>query len=289
MNILASSPYRLSLVTAAVSAATILALGLGCNLLLRAAAPSSSEGRFRLPLRTEVQAFKGNNIWQKAQFEQDFSNHETAVVICDMWDRHWCTGATGRVGEIARKMDPVLQTARSAGILIIHAPSDTMKFYKDYPQRRMMLAVPHATPPPSLGLTSPALPIGDSDEGCDTPGDTEHIAWTRENPLLSMEPDDAISENGGEIYALLQQRGIKNLFIMGVHANMCILNRTFAIKQMTNWGISCVLVRDLTDAMYNPRSRPYVSHAEGTELVIGYIERYWCPTTLSADLVKALK
>jgi hypothetical protein len=70
---------------------------------------------------------------------------------------------------------------------------------------------------------------------------------------------------------------------------MCILNRTFAIKQMTNWGISCVLVRDLTDAMYNPASRPYVSHAKGTELVIEHIEKYWCPTTLSGDLVDALK
>jgi nicotinamidase-related amidase len=289
MTKMGTTPYRLSALAAALSAAIILALGAWCSLLLRAAGPASAEGRFRLPLRTEVQAFKGSGVWQKAQFEQEFSNRETAIVICDMWDRHWCTGATQRVGEIARKMDPVLQTARSAGILIIHAPSDTMEFYKDYPQRQMMLTLPPVTPPPSLGLTSPALPIDDSDEGCDTPGDKVHTAWTRENPLLSMQPKDAISDNGEEIYALIHQRGIKNLFIMGVHANMCILNRTFAIKQMTNWGISCILVRDLTDAMYNPQSRPYVSHAAGTELVIEYIEKCWCPTTLSADLVKALK
>jgi len=284
-----NTPYRFSPGAAAASAGIILTLGLGCNLLIRAAGPASAEGRFRLPLRTEVQAFKGSSVWQKAQFEQEFSNRETAIVICDMWDRHWCSGATGRVIKIAHKMDPVLQAARSARILIIHAPSDTMDFYKDYPQRRMMLALPHGNPPPSRGLTSPALPIDDSDEGCDTPGDKVHIAWTRENPLLSLEPNDAVSDNGEEIYALVHRRGIKNLFIMGVHANMCILNRSFAIKQMSNWGISCVLVRDLTDAMYNPHSRPYVSHAAGTELVIDYIERYWCPTTLSADLVNALK
>jgi nicotinamidase-related amidase len=186
-------------------------------------------------------------------------------------------------------MEPVLQAARAAGILIIHAPSETMDFYQDYPQRKAMLTMPQVAPPPGLGLTSPALPIDDSDRGCQTPGDTEHKAWTRENPILSMQPNDVISDNGEEIYSLLRARGIKNLFIMGVHANMCILNRTFAIKQMTNWGISCVLVRDLTDSMYNPQSRPYVSHAEGTELVIDYIEKHWCPTTLSADLVKALQ
>jgi nicotinamidase-related amidase len=264
-------------------------LGLCWSLLLHAAGPSSSEGHFRVPLRTEVRAFKGNGVWQKAEFKQDFSNRETAIVICDMWDRHWCTDANQRVGQLAQKMEPVLQVARSSGILIIHAPSETMDFYKDYPQRRITLAAPRVTPPPSLSLTSPALPIDDSDGGCQTPGDKEHQAWTRETPMLTIEPNDLISDNGEEIYAVLHQKGIKNLLIMGVHANMCILNRTFAIKQMTNWGISCILVRDLTDTMYNPKMRPYVSHAAGTELVVDHIEKYWCPTTLSSDLVSALK
>ncbi len=74
---------------------------------------------------------------------------------------------------------------------------------------------------------------------------------------------------------------------MGVHTNMCILNRGFAIKQMTRWGIRTVLVRDLTDAMYDPQDRPFVSHAQGTELVIQHIEKYWCPTAVSTDLLRA--
>jgi hypothetical protein len=75
---------------------------------------------------------------------------------------------------------------------------------------------------------------------------------------------------------------------MGVHTNMCILNRTFAIKQMTKWGVRCVLVRDLTDSMYNPKDRPFVAHDRGTALVIEHIEKYWAPTVLSADLIAAL-
>jgi nicotinamidase-related amidase len=281
--------YESSSLMRGISIFAIIARCLCCNFLLLGATPPSSGEHFRLALRTEVQAFKARSSWQKAQFEQDFSKHETAVVICDMWDRHWCTDANLRVGEIARRMEPVLQAARSAGILIIHSPSDTMEFYKDYPQRRIMLSMPRAEPPPSLGLTAPPLPIDDSDGGCQTPGDLEHQAWTRENPILSIAPNDVISDNGEEIYSLLRQRGIKNLFLMGVHANMCVLNRTFAIKQMSNWGISCVLVRDLTDSMYNPKSRPFVSHAAGTELVIDYIESYWCPSTLSVDFVRSLK
>ena len=133
-----------------------------------------------------------------------------------------------------------------------------------------MLGIPAVPPPKSLELPSPPLPIDDADGGCDT-GDKFYQAWSRENPALSIKGDDVISADGKEIYSFLVQRGIKNLLIMGVHANMCILNRSFAIKQMTEWGIRYVLVRDLTDAMYNPHDRPYVSHAQGTELVIEYI------------------
>ncbi len=69
---------------------------------------------------------------------------------------------------------------------------------------------------------------------------------------------------------------------------MCILKRSFAIRQMTNWGIRCVLVRDLTDTMYDPKDRPFVSHDRGTELVVEHIEKYWGPSVLSSDLIKAL-
>src|SRR4051812_38421053 len=58
---------------------------------------------------------------------------KTAVVICDMWDKHWCAGATGRVGEMAPRMNEVVAAMRAKGALIVHCPSDTMSFYKDTP------------------------------------------------------------------------------------------------------------------------------------------------------------
>jgi hypothetical protein len=33
--------------------------------------------------------------------------------------------------------------------------------------------------------------------------------------------------------------------------------------------------------MYNPKKAPHVSHFAGTDLVIGHVERYWCPTMTS--------
>ena len=77
--------------------------------------------------------------------------------------------------------------------------------------------------------------------------------------------------------------------LMGVHTNICILNRSFGIRQMTRLGFQVVLVRDLTDSMYDPRKRPFVSHARGTELVIEHIEATWCPSILSDDLTRVIK
>ena len=37
---------------------------------------------------------------------------------------------------------------------------------------------------------------------------------------------------------------------------------------MTKWGIRCVLVRDMTDSMYDPKASPFVAHERGTALVI---------------------
>jgi hypothetical protein len=186
-------------------------------------------------------------------------------------------------------MEPVLVAARKAGVLVIHAPSDTMEFYKGYSQRSAVLNIARATPEKTAAVDAPPLPIDDSDGGCDTPGDKQFKAWTRQHPALSIAANDMISDNGEEIYAALKLRGITNLLVMGVHTNMCILNRSFAIKQMTRWGMRCILVRDLTDAMYDPSDRPFVGHDRGTELVVEHIEKYWAPSVLSKDLLAAFR
>jgi type 1 glutamine amidotransferase len=79
----------------------------------------------------------------------------------------------------------------------------------------------------------------------------------------------------------MQQRGIQNVIVMGVHTNMCVLGRPFSIRQMVYQGQNVVLMRDITDTMYNSRMRPYVRHTQGTELMIEHIEKYWCPTIAS--------
>jgi len=237
-------------------------------------------------LRSRVEVFKGSGEWHAVNLQESLPVEKTAILICDMWDRHWCTGATERVGGLVAKMAPFVESARKRGIQIIHAPSETMAFYQDALQRKRILAIPRIDPPAPLSLPDPPLPIDDKRGGCDTP-DQFYKAWTREHPGLRIDAADVISDNGNEIYSFLRARKIGTLLVMGVHTNMCVLNRAFAIKRMTALGIHCILVRDLTDAMYNPEDPPHVSHDAGTQLVIEYIEKFWAPTTTSADLRRA--
>src|SRR5690606_12496236 len=98
----------------------------------------------------------------------DYAPAETALVICDMWDTHWCKSASARTAEIARRIDALARTMRAKGSLIIHAPSDTMKFYADTPGRQLAKSAPKAEPPsPPNRLGGPPLPIDDKDNGCD--------------------------------------------------------------------------------------------------------------------------
>jgi nicotinamidase-related amidase len=270
----------------------LVALAL-CLAIIAVTASSAAAGAvdMHLKLRTWVHAFKNSGEWTAAALEQTIPSNQAAIVICDMWDKHWCRGATNRVEGLARRMEPLLEAARAKSILIIHAPSETMSYYANAPGRLAAERAMKLDPPAEIVPVTkePPLPIDDTDGGCDTPGDKEHKAWQRETPLLKIEPGDVISDNGREIYSVLREHGINTVLMMGVHANMCILNRSFGIRQMTKWGMHCILVRDLTDAMYNPASAPHVSHFAGTELVIEHIEKFWAPSVLSDDLLKQLR
>ena len=257
-----------------------------------AALVAAPDGALRLELRTRVEPFKGSGEWQEARVNRETPVARAALVICDMWDKHWCQGATARVETLANKAAPVVDLARERGVFIIHAPSDTMEFYYNEPARVRVFAIPETEPPRPLALSDPPLPIDDSDGGCDTPDNPVKVntrTWSREHPAFRIAPNDMVSDDGREVYSALKLRGIDTLFVLGVHTNMCILGRSFAIRQMTRWGIRCVLIRDLTDSMYNPARSPYVPHDEGTRLVIEHIEKYWAPTITSDQLVRALR
>lgn len=248
----------------------------------------ASAGDITLHLRS--QSLKpdagGRARWEAAVVAKTFTAEETAVILCDVWDKHWSRGATERVAAMAPRINEFVTAARAKGMTIIHAPSETMDFYKDSPARRRMIDAPKTKRPVEIAHDDPPLPIDASGGGSDTGEKPWHKAWSRQHPAIEIDPQaDGISDTGEEIFNYFQQKGIKNVIILGVHTNMCVLNRSFAIKTMVRRGMNTILVRDLTDAMYNPARPPYVDHAEGTRLVVEFIEKFWCPTISSDELL----
>lgn len=256
-------------------------------------ADDHSDAEFKLNLRHRMETEPGSGRWHTITKGNSWKASETAVVICDMWDKHWCPQATRRVGEMAPRMNQLVKSARETGALIIHCPSDTLDFYKDTPGRKLAQAAPKVDTKIELKgwchldeqVEGAALPIDDSDGGCDCAEPIKNYrAWNRQHPAIEVKTGDAITDSA-EAFYLMQQRGIKNVIVMGVHTNMCVLGRPFSIRQMVQQGQNVVLVRDMTDTMYNPKMAPFVSHFTGTELVVEHIEKYWCPTVLSSDLI----
>ncbi len=254
----------------------------------------SAEAPLQLSLRSQTK--DGALLEKPAQWEPK----KTALIICDMWDDHWCKSAARRVGELAGPLNDTVKAARARGVFIIHAPSSVTGFYQDTPQRRRAQTAPFAKTPVPLATAERwgtawywtearregVLPIDDSDMGCSCTGRKCDIreAWTRQIAAIELAPDDALTDNGQETWNLLAERGIENVILCGVHLNMCVLGRPFAIRQMVNLGKNVALLRDLTDTMYNPERPPGVDHFTGNDLVVGHVEKFWCPTFTSTAL-----
>ena len=229
----------------------------------------------------------GHSRWQIKEEVHEVAASQAALLLCDVWDKHWCRGASERVDAMVPRMNAVAESARQHGVRVIHAPSDTMDYYEETPGRKRMQDAPECDLPEDIEHEDPPMPVDASDGGSDTGEIESSKAWARQHPGIEIDPEqDGITDKGEEVYRFLGAHQIDHLLIMGVHTNMCVLNRTFAIKQMVRWGIRTFLIRDLTDAMYNPAKAPYVNHEDGTRLVIESIEKFWCPTISSEDLLR---
>jgi nicotinamidase-related amidase/type 1 glutamine amidotransferase len=260
---------------------------------------------FHLRLRTQIETSPGSERYHTLVRREAWLPRETAFIVCDVWDSHHSEEAVKRVLEIAPRLNEVLHIVRDRGVTIIHAPSACMQSYEGHPGRVRAMETPKAAVlPPEIETwcykipseEQGVYPVDQSDGGEDdepvahekwlaslaAQGLNPRAPWTKQIELLDIDAErDFISDKGDEVWSILEARGIKNVIIAGVHTNMCVLGRPFGLRRMASNGKNVVLMRDLTDTMYNPESWPYVSHYTGTDFIISPIEKYVCPTITS--------
>ena len=105
---------------------------------------TANNEKLLLSARSRVEVSEGSGKFRVVNSQLEWETSETAIIICDMWNRHWCKGATRRVAELAPYMNEVVCKARDKGVLIVHAPSGTIGHYKDHPARRRAKNAPKA-------------------------------------------------------------------------------------------------------------------------------------------------
>lgn len=254
----------------------VLVFGMQCSL---------SE-KITLSVRSREQDPNDSNSYLVKKKKLMLSPNELAIILCDLWD-------SDSPSKFAISTNEVVKIARDKGVFIIHAPSETMDYYKDTPQRKRALDAPYAQAPNIIRRR-----VEESEYEPPLPGTFQHIrsgfdeknlyvntslskkTWTKQNDAIEIAPEDAISDNGQEIYNLLEQHSIDNVVIIGGATDICIVRRSFGIRQMVYNGKNIMLCRDLTSvggSHTETRSKAY-------QQIIEHIEKYWCPSITSQSI-----
>ena len=282
----------------------LLGLTFALGLLPSRMAAESLPASLDFTLQKRVETRPGSGEFTPVVTKERWDPRKTAIIVCDMWDLHHCKNAVKREAEFAPRMNALLEKARASGVFIIHAPSSCMPFYAGHPARLRAQQAPRAANlPADIGEWCRKLPAEEKaryplddtpDESDDSPEEhrlwAEELTarglnpkrpWTRQIDVLKIHDRDAITDSGVEVWNLLEAQGITGVVLLGVHVNKCVTGRPFGLRQMIKNGRRAVLVRDLTDAMYNPKCWPYVDHYRGTELFLEHVEKYIGPTITS--------
>ena len=122
--------------------------------LILSAATLTGREEPHVTLRSRVHLFRTGDEWSEVRADYRFNPAKSAVIVCDMWDKHWCTGANVRVAALVKRLEPLLEAARTSGMIVVHAPSDTMAYYANAPQRERILLLPRIAPPEELQISA---------------------------------------------------------------------------------------------------------------------------------------
>ncbi len=266
-------------------------------------------GDLEMTLRFQQETSPDSGRYHQRTREETWKPSQTAIIVCDVWDLHHCQNAVLRARQFAPRLNQVLNHARQQGVTIIHAPSGCMDHYAQHPARTRSKNVPLSTNLPNEitkwcyqipAEENGVYPLDQTDGGEDDDpeqhakwvaelkrrGLNPKVPWSKQTDLLTIDSQkDYITDKGDEVWSILSANGIDNVILTGVHTNMCVLGRPFGLRQLAKNGKNVVLMRDMTDTMYNPEAWPYVSHFTGTDRIISHIEKFVAPTVTSDQLI----
>ena len=222
--------------------------------------------------------------FERRSFVMPVELDRTALILVDMWDRHYVKSYSERAQEILRtSVVPVLEAARSVGMCIVHTPGPDI--WDD-----MSALPPRLDPrwPPAQFKRRQmqyALYRGPRRQ---YPGVLHHWEKMREelqmSPLVAPLPGEAITSDGRTLHGLSIDRQIVHLIYCGFATNWCIMNRPYGIRMMRRAGYNTMLIRDATTGIEFPDT---LDGMWATELAIREVEQVHGFTMSSNGFVNA--
>ena len=74
---------------------------------------AQADDELNLHLRTRAEIAPGSDRFREVIEPVAWEAKQTAIVICDMWNDHYCRNAARRVTEMAPTMNEVIRKARA--------------------------------------------------------------------------------------------------------------------------------------------------------------------------------
>ena len=185
---------------------------------------------------------------------------QSALVLVDMWDRHFIDSWIERAARITtERVVPAVEAARQAGIHIIHAPSPPVACQYDQVESGLptdVVSPPGPDWPPASFRNREgeyAAFVGPRNQ---SPGIGSR--WDVMKDDLGMTPEievaaaDTMVETGAQMHRVLSRRGILFLIYAGFAANWCLMGRDYGIRAMSRYGYYILLLRDCTAGVEYP-------------------------------------
>lgn len=217
---------------------------------------------------------------------------QAAIVLVDVWDRHYLVDTQARADAIIdARLVPLLADCRKAGLPIIHAPSPPQATTHPNWVGLNREAPSQSTPAPKADDWPPREFRGKTGafrayRRPDEPRDPERArlrAGLTIHPRVRPLGDEPVVATGDELHALCKQRGILFLLFAGFNTNACILVRDYGTLAMSQRGYEVILIRDCTTGMESSDSQPTLAQTRGAILFLEMFGQY----SITSDEIRA--
>ncbi len=235
-----------------------------------------------------------------ARLDWEIPISRAALVVVDVWDRHYIKDPEERAEKIIQeKIRPLVAASRKSGLQIIHAPSP--------PHAKKCAAWvgtgKENTPPVQTSAQKAAAPPKEPwppAEFRSRSGPYKAYARPQEpmaadrarilkgiciHPDVRPEGTDVVVATGQELHEFCRARRILFLFYVGFNTNMCILQRDYGTMDMHDRGYEVIVLRDCTTGMESFETQDGLWQTRGAILFLEMNRKY---SILSDELLAGL-